>query len=139
MLCPMKAKGKLYAHFSADGCIESFLDFAKSRNTLEGGGWELTGELEDADAVLVNSCVVGEIVERNCIEDMRQVKGRMKPAARLIVTGCMLFVHVYLAAFHPVMGPRKSGAWSSMLRGKVSAEYAKSHHGKWYDEEFGGK
>ena len=89
MLCPMKAKGKLYAHFSADGCIESFLDFAKSRNTLEGGGWELTGELEDADAVLVNSCVVGEIVERNCIEDMRQVKGRMKPAARLIVTGCM--------------------------------------------------
>ncbi len=85
----MKSKGKLYAHFSADGCIESFLDFARSRITIEIGGWELTGNLEDADVVLVNSCVVGEIVERNCIEDMKQVKARMKPGAQLIVTGCM--------------------------------------------------
>jgi len=50
-----------------------------------------------------------------------------------IVTGAMLFVHIYLS-FHPLMRPTRSGAWSSMARGKVSVEYAKSHHGKWYDE-----
>ena len=49
-----------------------------------------------------------------------------------IVTGCMLFVHIYLS-FHPLMRPTRIGAWSSMARGKVSVEYAKSHHGKWYD------
>ena len=50
-----------------------------------------------------------------------------------IVTGAMFFVHVYMA-FHPLMGPLHTGSWSSMARGKVSVEYAKSHHGKWYDE-----
>jgi len=51
-----------------------------------------------------------------------------------IVTGAMLFVHIFLSAVHPLMRPLKKGAWSSMARGKVSTEYAKSHHGKWYDE-----
>jgi len=47
-----------------------------------------------------------------------------------IVTGAMLFVHIYLSVLHPLM----TEAWGSMARGKVSAEYAKSHHGKWYEE-----
>ena len=52
-----------------------------------------------------------------------------------IVTGAMFFVHVYLSAIHPLMGPMKTGAWNSMMgSGTVSAEYAKSHHGKWYQE-----
>jgi formate dehydrogenase subunit gamma len=51
-----------------------------------------------------------------------------------IVTGAMLLVHIYLSAIHPLMRPLKTGSWSSMSRGKVSAEYARSHHRKWYDE-----
>ena len=47
-----------------------------------------------------------------------------------IVTGAMLFVHIYLGVLHPLM----TEAWNSMARGKVSVEYAKSHHGKWYEE-----
>ena len=47
-----------------------------------------------------------------------------------IVTGAMLFVHIYLGVFHPLM----TEAWNSMVRGKVSVEYAKSHHAKWYEE-----
>jgi formate dehydrogenase subunit gamma len=42
----------------------------------------------------------------------------------------MIFVHLYLAIVHPLM----SEAWNSMWRGTVSEEYAKSHHGKWYEE-----
>ena len=49
-----------------------------------------------------------------------------------IATGCFFFVHIYLSVIHPLMRPTRTGAWSSMTRGKVSAEYAKSHHGKWY-------
>ena len=51
-----------------------------------------------------------------------------------IATGCMLFVHIYLSVVHPLMRPLKTGSWSSMTRGKVSVEYAKSHHAKWYNE-----
>ncbi|MFC1917443.1 formate dehydrogenase subunit gamma [Chloroflexota bacterium] len=47
-----------------------------------------------------------------------------------IVTGAMLFVHIYLAVIHPMM----TEAWGSMVGGKISVEYAKSHHGKWYEE-----
>lgn len=47
-----------------------------------------------------------------------------------IVTGAMFFVHIYLGVFHPLM----TEAWDSMARGKVSVEYARSHHGKWYNE-----
>jgi formate dehydrogenase subunit gamma len=51
-----------------------------------------------------------------------------------IVTGLMILVHIYLSVVHPLMRPLKTGAWSSMSRGKVSAEYAMSHHAKWYAE-----
>ena len=47
-----------------------------------------------------------------------------------IAVGCMIFVHVYLSVIHPLM----RGAWDGMWRGRVSEEYAKSHHGKWYNE-----
>ncbi|MFH0768253.1 MAG: cytochrome b/b6 domain-containing protein [Chloroflexota bacterium] len=56
-----------------------------------------------------------------------------------IVTASMFFVHIYLSAIHPLMRPWRTGAWGSMARGKVSAEYAKAHHGKWYEEVSTGK
>ena len=52
-----------------------------------------------------------------------------------IVTGAMLFVHVYLGVIHPLM----TESWKAITGGKISAEYAKSHHGKWYEEVAGTK
>ena len=52
-----------------------------------------------------------------------------------IVTGCMLFVHIYLGVIHPLM----TESWSAMTSGKISTEYAKKHHGKWYTEISKGK
>jgi len=53
-----------------------------------------------------------------------------------IATGAMFFVHIYMSVIHPLVRPLRTGAWSSMItRGKVSVEYAKSHHGKWYERE----
>jgi formate dehydrogenase subunit gamma len=50
-----------------------------------------------------------------------------------IVTGAMFFVHVYLGAFHPKM----TEAWRSMAGGRISEEYARLHHGRWYEEVTG--
>lgn len=56
-----------------------------------------------------------------------------------IAVGVMFFVHLYMSVVHPLVRPLGTGAWSSMARGKVSVEYAKSHHGKWYQEITGGR
>jgi len=51
-----------------------------------------------------------------------------------IATGGMFFVHIYMSVVHPLVRPLRTGAWSSMAHGKVSTEYARSHHGKWYQK-----
>ncbi|MBM3156197.1 MAG: hypothetical protein FJ004_02800 [Chloroflexi bacterium] len=52
-----------------------------------------------------------------------------------ITAGAMLLVHVILGSVHP----RFTEALRSMVTGKVTAHYAKSHHGKWYDRITSGK
>jgi formate dehydrogenase subunit gamma len=47
-----------------------------------------------------------------------------------ILSVCFLFIHIQLAVFHPKMDE----GLLSIVDGKVSSEYAKSHHGLWYDE-----
>ena len=47
-----------------------------------------------------------------------------------IVAIGMFLLHVQLGVFHP----RMDESLLSMVDGKVSGVYAKSHHGKWYDE-----
>ncbi|MFC1957315.1 formate dehydrogenase subunit gamma [Chloroflexota bacterium] len=45
-----------------------------------------------------------------------------------IIAICMLFLHIQLGIFHP----RMDESLLSMVDGKVSGVYAKSHHGIWY-------
>ncbi len=56
-----------------------------------------------------------------------------------IASGSMFLVHLHLSVVHPLMRPWRQGAMSSMTRGKVSAEYARSHHARWYHEEVAAK
>lgn len=51
-------------------------------------------------------------------------------ALAFIIGGCMFIVHFLLGTVHP----RMSESLRSMITGKVSEEYAKSHYGKWYEE-----
>jgi formate dehydrogenase subunit gamma len=46
-----------------------------------------------------------------------------------IAGASMFLVHVYLSAIHP----RMTESLKSMLTGKASVEYLKSHHGRWYE------
>ena len=42
----------------------------------------------------------------------------------------MFLVHIYTGAIHP----RMTESFRSMLDGKITKKYAKSHYGKWYDK-----
>lgn len=50
-----------------------------------------------------------------------------------IVIFAMFLVHIYLGVIHPLMR-QHGGSFSSMVDGTVTADYAKSHHGKWYQK-----
>ena len=52
-----------------------------------------------------------------------------------IVSGSMLFVHIYLGVIHPLM----KESWKAIYKGRVSTDYAKLHHEKWYKEAARGK
>jgi len=54
-----------------------------------------------------------------------------------IVTLMMFMVHIYMSVVHPLTRPIRGGSWSSMASGKMSADFAKSHYRKWYEEEVG--
>jgi len=56
-----------------------------------------------------------------------------------ITIGTMSLVHVYISVLHPMSGPMKTGAWNAITRGKVSVEYARLHHEKWYQELSGAR
>lgn len=45
----------------------------------------------------------------------------------------MFLVHIYLGVIHPLMR-KHGGAFRSMVDGKITTEYAQSHHGKWYEK-----
>jgi len=47
-----------------------------------------------------------------------------------VTGGVMVLVHLYLAVFHPFMPE----AWQAMAGGKVSIDYARESHRKWYEE-----
>ena len=47
----------------------------------------------------------------------------------------MLFTHIYLGLLHPMM----KESWKAVHKGTVSIDYARSHHGKWYEEAAKGK
>jgi formate dehydrogenase subunit gamma len=47
-----------------------------------------------------------------------------------IVALLMFLVHIYLGVIHP----RMTESLRSMLDGKISRKYARSHYGRWYEE-----
>lgn len=50
-----------------------------------------------------------------------------------VIGGTMVLVHMFRS-----IHPRMTESLSSMITGKVSADYARSHHGKWYAEVMDG-
>jgi len=47
-----------------------------------------------------------------------------------VVVVIVFLVHIYMGILHP----RMRGSLRSMLDGKITSDYAKHHHPKWYDE-----
>jgi tRNA-2-methylthio-N6-dimethylallyladenosine synthase len=75
------------------GCQMNFADSRQAAAELDRLGFDRIGRPEDADLILLNSCVVRQSAEDKIIGRLTSLQGlrRRKPGLRLAVMGC--FVH----------------------------------------------
>lgn len=73
------------------GCQMNLYDADIIASILERSGYRLSGTLQEADVILVNTCSVREHAERRAMGRIRELAGlkRKRPGVRLAVCGCM--------------------------------------------------
>ena len=72
------------------GCPKNQTDLEYLAGELESEGIVFTNEIEDADAIIVNTCGFIEPAVSEAIENILEVNKSKKKDAKLIVTGCMV-------------------------------------------------
>ena len=73
----------------AKGCPRSEMDTAWLFPYFEANGWEITNRARDAEVVVVATCAFDGANEEHSLRLLDLVRRKMKPAAQLIVTGCL--------------------------------------------------
>jgi ribosomal protein S12 methylthiotransferase len=71
------------------GCPKNQVDSDKLIGTLLADGMEPTGEVGDADLVVVNTCAFIDEARRESIDTILALDEQRRDGARLVVTGCM--------------------------------------------------
>jgi threonylcarbamoyladenosine tRNA methylthiotransferase CDKAL1 len=81
----MRMPGQMKAYVEAYGCTLNFGEAREVEALLRGRGWDLVERPDDADLVVLVTCVVIETTERAMLKRIKE----LSDARRLIVTGCM--------------------------------------------------
>ncbi len=71
------------------GCPKNDVDSDKIIGSLERDGLARTGDPEQADVIVVNTCAFIEDARKESIDTVLALGERRKAGARLVVTGCM--------------------------------------------------
>lgn len=71
------------------GCPKNDVDSDKIIGSLERDGLARTGDPEQADVIVVNTCAFIEDARKESIDTVLALGERRKDGARLVVTGCM--------------------------------------------------
>ena len=94
---------------------------------------------EKLNSIISSSCVLALVVSGLIIwvPDLFSVAvvqwSYLVHAVAMIVAVSLAIMHAYLGSLHPDTGEAFWGMW----KGTVRADWAKKHHGIWFDEEFG--
>ena len=84
------------------GCARNEVDSEELAARLDGDGWELVGDADGADVVVVNTCGFVEKAKRDSIDTLLAAAGS---GAKVVATGCMAQRYGReLAASLPVLG-----------------------------------
>ncbi len=75
------------------GCPKNQVDSDKLEGTLSADGLVPTGNVEDADVVVVNTCAFIDEARRESVDTILDLADRRRADARLVVTGCLAERH----------------------------------------------
>ncbi|MBW3637250.1 MAG: 30S ribosomal protein S12 methylthiotransferase RimO, partial [Armatimonadetes bacterium] len=73
------------------GCSKNLVDSEVMLGLLQGAGYKITGEIDDADAIIVNTCgFLGAAVEES-LQTLSEVTARKKngKCRAVVATGCL--------------------------------------------------
>lgn len=80
-------------HFISLGCPRNLVDTEVMIGILLRAGYEATGELTDADYIVINTCGFLEASRNESSQTIFMALEERKKTAKLIVTGCMVQTH----------------------------------------------
>ncbi|NGX39953.1 MAG: Ribosomal protein S12 methylthiotransferase RimO [Chlamydiae bacterium] len=97
-------------HFTSLGCARNLVDTEVMLGAVLKAGYELTGEEQEADYLVVNTCGFLESARQEALDVLEELFEEKKSDAKVIVTGCMVQKHsgVIKEAFpnvHYMLGP----------------------------------
>ena len=81
--------GRRKLHVVSLGCPKARVDTEVMLGLAQGAGWELTGEPEDADAIVVNTCSFLQSAIDESVDVIDEMSAYRKEGRKLVVTGCL--------------------------------------------------
>ena len=88
----VRATGEIQVYLETYGCQMNVSDSEIVASILKENGYGLTGRLEDADVILINTCAIRENAEqkvRRRLAEVRAHKRHNRPDLKIGVLGCM--------------------------------------------------
>ena len=73
----------------ARGCPRNEMDTAWLFSYFRANGWAVTNRARDAEVVVCATCAFDGDNEQHSVRLLGLLRGKMKPGARLIITGCL--------------------------------------------------
>lgn len=80
-------------HFISLGCPRNLVDSEVMIGLLLRNGYEMTGDLPEADYIVINTCGFLEASRQESRDTVKMSLDEKKEGAKLIVTGCMVQTH----------------------------------------------
>ncbi|HET9097355.1 MAG TPA: hypothetical protein VFN37_11880, partial [Candidatus Baltobacteraceae bacterium] len=75
--------------FVSLGCAKNLVDTEVMIAKLGAAGWELSGQAEHADTVVVNTCAFIDPAKAESTDAIMEQAQRKRPGQQLIVAGCL--------------------------------------------------
>jgi len=76
----------MHVYMETYGCTANLGDSKRMEAALASGGHMVVHDMQDADCIIINTCVIIERTERNML---KRIEALRKSGKRLIVAGCM--------------------------------------------------
>ena len=85
----MRRAAERRVYLASLGCAKNLVDSEVMLGSLAVGGWALTADADDADAIIVNTCTFIDPAKVESVDTIMRYAAAKKSGQTLVVAGCM--------------------------------------------------